>query len=179
MSSKTIPLLLVFVWMLSACSPAAPATEAVAAVTEAPSQPPPTPIERQAQGEMLVFSVGIAVFTVPNPDGRWEVRDLQGDRLVPADEAQAYNIRMSALRDVEDFEARVATLAGDAAVEFAQAGGRNYAIVQRASGPEYIVDADGTVIIATFAIPEGSTVTAPVRDAALDAALNTTVNFID
>jgi len=169
---------LILVGLLVACSPAA--TEETAVVTEAPAAPSATPIVRQPEGETLVFTAGTAVFTVPNAEGRWEVRSLQGDRLASSDETETFNIRLSAIRNVEDFQAAVNEVAGDDDVQFSESGGRAYAIVQRVAGPEYFVDAGGnTIIVATFTVPTGTTITAPIRQAALDTLLETTVDFIE
>lgn len=163
---------------IAACSPAAPATEE-AAITEAPVQPSATPIVRQPEGETLVFTAGIAVFTVPNPDGRWELRDMQGDRLVPTNESQVYNVRLSAIREFESFEERVTTLAGEAELSFAEASGRRYATIQRPGGLEYMVDAGDVILVGSFTVPAETTVTAPERNAVLEALLGTSVDFID
>ncbi|MCA9915747.1 MAG: hypothetical protein KC496_20470 [Anaerolineae bacterium] len=169
---------LILILMMAACSPAA--SEQTAAVTEAPAVPSATPIVRQPQGETLVFTAGTAIFTVPNPDGRWEVRSLQGDRLASSDENETFNIRLSAVRNVEDFQAEVNDIAGDNDVQFSESDGRAYAIVQRTAGPEYFVDAgENTIIVATFTVPPGATITAPTRQAALETILQTTVAFIE
>lgn len=171
----SVVLSLILVSLLAACS-----SVETAAVTEAAVIPSATPIVRQPQGETLVFTAGTAIFTVPNPEGRWEVRSLQGDRLASSDETKTFNIRLSAIRNVEDFEAEVNDVAGDNDVQFSESDGRAYAIIQQAAGPEYFVDAGGnTIIVASFTVPTGTTITAPIRQAALDTLLETTVDFIE
>lgn len=171
--------LMLFIWIIAACTPEAPATEEVAVSTEAPAEIAPTVVVRQPQGEELIFTSGTAVFTVPNLDGRWELLDMQGDRLVPVDETRHYNIRMSALHGTDDFEATVQSFAEGDEVIFSEAGGQTYAAVQRTYGVEYFVDHADTTLVVMMTILEGATVTAPERDAVLEAVLATTVDFIE
>jgi len=171
--------LLMLIVVIAACSPATPATEESAEVTEAAVQPTATAIVRQPEGETLVYSAGIVVFTVPNEDGRWVLQDMQGDRLVPAEGDQNYNVRLSAIRDVESFEDRVTTLTGDDDVTVTESEGDTYATVQRPDGTEYFVDRGDVILVARLTIIEGQTVTAPERNAILEAVLATTVDFIE
>lgn len=182
-------LLFVLVMLLAvACGPAATeepaadeATSEAAAVVpgEATAEATEAPFTRQAEGETLVFAVGRTIFTVPNEDNRWAVANLQGDRLIPTEEGRAYNVTLSLINGVDDFEARVQTLAGEDETTFSQAGETTYAVVERAAGPEYYILRGDQVLVGIVFIPDSSPLPAPERDQILNTLLNTSISMMD